>query len=115
MSFPAAPKKEIKTQSRILDMNRKNIKNLRRSGKNVAEMFEPNEYVEQITNFKINPTNFIEHPIVAYREGMVTPIKQKKQTNPFGAYGQLPSESNSRRKQNTRRRKSIRRRRSEKN
>lgn len=99
---PTRRKKTYSRVKRLLDTDPNAAKKLQRSGKNVAEMFEPNEYVEPV-NFNLMPSNRFEHSKSNYAKGFATPTKQKKESNPFGGVGQLPSEAYGRRGRQTRR------------
>jgi hypothetical protein len=86
-----APTKSRPTISRVqhlLNLDRiGNAESLRKSGRNVAEMFEPNENVE-VFDFSPVETHFaktnVEHSAANIRAGMATPTKQIKYSSILG-------------------------------
>jgi len=67
-----------------------------RKGKNVKEMFEPNENVENITeNEGFIPQATVEVPLAHIRAGLKTPNRPTRQ--PWGKPGFLPSNAPRRR------------------
>ncbi len=87
----APPSKSRPTISRVqhlLNMDRlRNAKALQKSGRNIAEMFEPNEHVE-VFNFSPVESHFaktnVERSTANIRTGMATPTKQIKYASVFG-------------------------------
>lgn len=103
--MPLKPTRRRKTYSRVqhlLNTDPNAARKLQQSGRNVYEMLEPNEYAEPV-NFSLMHSNRFEHPKSNYATGFVTPTKQKREPNPFGNVGQLPSEAYGRRGRQTRR------------
>ena len=91
MSALVAPRKPHPTVSRINRM--KNAESLRKTGRNVGEMFEPNENVEVFDFAPIEEhmarTNY-ERPVANIRAGMVTPPRQIKNTSALGVSRKVP-------------------------
>ena len=94
---PAAPQKHRPTISRVQHLlNRGRMENaeaLRKAGRNVAEMFEPNEHVEE---FDFSPveahmarTN-LERSAANVRAGMVTPPRQIQNTSALALRRRMP-------------------------
>ena len=89
-AVPNAPRKPVSSNSRV---NKMNVKN---------RMMLPSELFEEHSNNSNNNarpvnignvmrlTNFREHPKAVLNSGYVTP--NRKTTNPFGKYGNLPGE-----------------------
>jgi hypothetical protein len=98
MAAPGVPRKPHPTISRVQHLfnnNRmKNAESLRKTGRNVAEMFEPNEHVEVFDFSPIEEhmirTNY-ERPNLNRRTGMVTPSRQIKNTSALGLPPKVPS------------------------
>jgi hypothetical protein len=110
--IPNAPKKNQRTISRVQNLyynNRvNNAEKLQRYGRNVAEMFEPNEHVE-VVNFTPTEKHMIEtnyeHSRESVRAGMSTPPRQIKFTGPLALYPKAPNAPVKKRKTRCRRAK----------
>jgi hypothetical protein len=99
LETPYAPKKKQPTMSRIQELyynNRvKNAEKLQKNGRNVANMFQPNEPNVEVFNFTptneyMTKTNY-EPSRESIRRGMSTPPRQIKFRGPLALYPKVPN------------------------
>jgi len=100
---PSAPKKPLKSYSRVQYMAEKNRANLLRNSQNVAYMFENNENVER---FNVVPNFTPEAPRSVIAAGLKTPNRPTR--IPWGKPGFLPSNAPPRRGNHSRKNRSNR-------
>jgi len=88
---PNTPKKNKTEKSRVKNLTNDERRALLKNGKNIKEMFEPNENVVNITHHSNFRPNFsAERPAENRRAGLVTP--PRKTMVPWAAPGKLPGE-----------------------